>query len=594
MWNFTRSRQTAGNICLVLFTAFLFTILVAPFGMVGAAEAATAPTATTFVENGQPATAKDVSTNLDGTYYLLVNLALDPLTQSNFNTMEIKFDFGSNKVISVYAKDIVSSVYNGVYTLVYTPSADFKYPTYTVVYGKVYVGGSLLQDLILTMNLKPPVNPTGNLTIPEGDGTATLPTGLLLDNGENLDIAAALNPVGGTSVTLGGVVKDLTSFVLGNGQTVNITNVTSMGDQPFTVNQAITLQSSVTGQPIVIGNPAVAITISIPDGTTIMAPAGWGGLFTPPTAISSVSGTAPAGYTVNTANVMKFGADVPLLFSQPVTVILPNVNSAVAYKVAGSSQWVKITTLADGTYANPTAPAFPGEAYISDGTNTKIITWHATEFAAITAASAPAPGPSPSSSSTPTGGALTPAIYTFGDIAKHWAKDDIQLLVDKGIVAGISANNFAPDATITRAQFATLLVKALGIAEVKPAKATFKDVKSGAWYYGTVEAAAAKGLVAGSKGSFRPEGKITRQEMAVMVAKALKVGGKNVTADASVLNKFSDKSQIASWAQSSVAVAVKEGIISGRTATTVVVKANATRAEGTVMIKKVLSSLGKL
>jgi hypothetical protein len=168
------------------------------------------------------------------------------------------------------------------------------------------------------------------------------------------------------------------------------------------------------------------------------------------------------------------------------------------------------------------------------------------------------------------------------------------LLVDKGIVKGIAANKFAPDATITRAQFATLLVKALGLADVKPAQATFKDVKAGAWYYGTVEAAAANGLVAGSKGSFNPEGKITRQEMAVMIANALKVGGKNVTADSTELAKFSDKSQIASWAQSSVAVAVKEGIITGRTADTVVPEVNATRAEGTVMIKKVLGSLGKL
>jgi len=79
-----------------------------------------------------------------------------------------------------------------------------------------------------------------------------------------------------------------------------------------------------------------------------------------------------------------------------------------------------------------------------------------------------------------------------------------------------------------------------------------------------------------------------------MVANALKVGGKDVSADTAELDKFSDKSEIANWAQSSVAVAVKEGIITGRTATTVVPKANATRAEGTVMIKKVLSSLGEL
>ncbi|MFA5882153.1 MAG: S-layer homology domain-containing protein, partial [Eubacteriales bacterium] len=194
---------------------------------------------------------------------------------------------------------------------------------------------------------------------------------------------------------------------------------------------------------------------------------------------------------------------------------------------------------------------------------------------------------------------LMAKIAAFADILSHWARNDIQLMFDKGIVKGMTANSFAPDANITRAQFATLLVKALGLAESQTVSGVFKDVKSNAWYRGTVEAAAAHGLVVGyANGTFGPDGKITRQEMAAMVAKALKVGGKTVTLSsgeaAQLVSKFSDKQQIGSWAQDSVAIAVKEGIITGRTATTFVAKANATRAEGTVMIKKVLESLGKI
>lgn len=597
MWNFTRSRQTAGNICLVLFTAFLFTILVAPFGMVGSAEAAS------FVDkNGAGVTSKTIYTDSNGVYSILVNLAVDPITDPDFNTMQIKFDLGNNKVISVYAKDIVESVYTTayakVYTLVYKPAAEFQNPVYTTIYGKLYVGDNPYQNLILTMNIKPPetAEPVGDLPLSEGSGTgsAALPEGtteVVFDEGESLDVNAQVSSVVGTTVNVAGVATDLTNLTV-NGQAEDITQVTAIGGQAFTVEKAVALESGVANEPIVITNAAVnGSSVSIPDGTKVMTKAGWNGKISPPTVVAAaaVTGNPPAGFNVTTTKVIKFGSDdVSLLFDKPVTFVLPNTTGDIAYRVPGSSTWVRITNLAAGTYANPTAPVFPQEAYISDGINTKIITWHATEFAPITTV-----GGSPGSSSP---GPSKPVTVTsnFGDIASHWAKDDIELLFSKGIIAGITDKQFAPDATITRAQFATLLVKALGLADAQPANATFKDVKSGAWYYGAVEAAAANGLVAGSNGSFNPEGQITRQEMAAMVANALKVGGKDVSADTAELDKFSDKSEIANWAQSSVAVAVKEGIITGRTATTVVPKANATRAEGTVMIKKVLSSLGEL
>jgi putative cell wall-binding protein len=93
--------------------------------------------------------------------------------------------------------------------------------------------------------------------------------------------------------------------------------------------------------------------------------------------------------------VIEVGAaNAILLFDQPVILTLPGVTGTVGYKPAGSDSWVQITQLAGGTYANPAAPAFPGEAYISNGTDTKIITWHFTSFAGLSAQNVPSAGSS--------------------------------------------------------------------------------------------------------------------------------------------------------------------------------------------------------
>lgn len=78
-----------------------------------------------------------------------------------------------------------------------------------------------------------------------------------------------------------------------------------------------------------------------------------------------------------------------LLLSQPADIILAGVTGTVGYKPAGSSTWTQITNVCGGTYAAPSDPTFPGECYISDGTNTKIVTYHFTVFGSLNANPAP-------------------------------------------------------------------------------------------------------------------------------------------------------------------------------------------------------------
>ncbi|MDN5366416.1 MAG: N-acetylmuramoyl-L-alanine amidase [Thermacetogenium sp.] len=188
----------------------------------------------------------------------------------------------------------------------------------------------------------------------------------------------------------------------------------------------------------------------------------------------------------------------------------------------------------------------------------------------------------------------------FTDVAGHWAEDTIKLMAAKGIIKGMTATTFAPEAEVTRAQFATMLVNALNIRQQAATGTRFSDVPATAWFANTVETAAANGLLNGyPDGSFKPNAKITRQELAVMVANALKFRGKDaaeLTAEEvnTILSGYSDRGQIGSWAKRAAAVVVKSGIVKGRAVDQFAPLATAKRCEAVVMIKQMLSFLGEL
>lgn len=177
---------------------------------------------------------------------------------------------------------------------------------------------------------------------------------------------------------------------------------------------------------------------------------------------------------------------------------------------------------------------------------------------------------------------------SFDDIGKHWARADIELMANKLIVKGVSNTRFAPESSITRAEFATMLVHALGLTS-DAASATFIDVKTSDWFAGSVGAAVKAKLVTGfSDNSFKPNATITREQMAVMVSKAISAARKTVPASNDALAKFNDKASISSWAQAAVSQAVEAKIITGTTEKTFVPSANASRAQAVVMTKRLL------
>ena len=181
----------------------------------------------------------------------------------------------------------------------------------------------------------------------------------------------------------------------------------------------------------------------------------------------------------------------------------------------------------------------------------------------------------------------------FVDLGGHWAKADVELLASKLIVRGVAERRFAPDAAVTRAEFAALLVRALGLpASSSGGGAGFSDVPTQAWYASAVEAAVHAGLANGTaQDRFAPNERITREQMAVMVAKALMLaGGQGGSANpgSADLSGFPDRDAISPWAQASVAQAAAAGLVSGMPDGTFAPSATATRAQAAVLLKRLL------
>lgn len=145
---------------------------------------------------------------------------------------------------------------------------------------------------------------------------------------------------------------------------------------------------------------------------------------------------------------------------------------------------------------------------------------------------------------------------TFDDIQKHNNQLAIEALASREIINGKTETAFEPNATMTRAEFATIIVKALGLLPY--VSNTFTDVKTEDWFAPFVGTASTYNIVSGkSQSFFDPNGVITREEAAAMVLRAAKLCGMDTeyeTIEArDILSQFTDYVKSSSWARVSLA-----------------------------------------
>ena len=148
------------------------------------------------------------------------------------------------------------------------------------------------------------------------------------------------------------------------------------------------------------------------------------------------------------------------------------------------------------------------------------------------------------------------AEFNDADSISSWAKEAVQFLTDKGYIQGDEKGNFNPAGTLTRAEAAEILSKALDL------KATgtedFSDVDENDWFYNAVLATSPELFDGMGNGKFEPKAQLTREQAAKVIVQGYQLTGK---AD---LSQFADASKASKWAVSYLETAVDNGVINGK------------------------------
>ena len=191
-----------------------------------------------------------------------------------------------------------------------------------------------------------------------------------------------------------------------------------------------------------------------------------------------------------------------------------------------------------------------------------------------------------------------PDLYNpqFADLNEaSWAADAINSLAKKGILTGRTDTEFAPNASVTRAEFVKMVSTLYNLVTPtsKFATQSFKDVPKDAWFFNYVEVCAQLGIVNGEgDGYFNPNALISRQEMAAIMYRTATIMGTKLTATEAV-KTFADANEISDYAKAAVSALQTAGIISGTSDTTFEPALACTRAQAAVIINNMYTKYAK-
>lgn len=176
----------------------------------------------------------------------------------------------------------------------------------------------------------------------------------------------------------------------------------------------------------------------------------------------------------------------------------------------------------------------------------------------------------------------------FIDISNHWAREIINAAAEKNIVNGYKDNTFRPNNSITRAEFLTILYNS-GVVDTAEADGdiSFNDVTGNEWYYDYIKWGAENNLIVGYEdNTFRGNNIISRQEMAVVISKFIKLA--EIETDEAEAVEFADADTIAPWAKEYVDNISAYGIVKGDNNNLYLPNKALTRAETAVIINQII------
>ena len=194
----------------------------------------------------------------------------------------------------------------------------------------------------------------------------------------------------------------------------------------------------------------------------------------------------------------------------------------------------------------------------------------------------------PGKPSTPTTPDKPTDGFKFTDVSRNdWFYGDVSYVYENGIMDGVSAETFAPNATLTRGMIVTILYR----MENKPAvtgASKFTDVDANEWYGAPVAWAAENGIVTGySETTFGPNDPVTREQLAAILYRYAVYKGMSAVTLEQNLSRFTDADQISAYAVPAMNWAVGKGLINGADGK-LSPKASATRAQVAAIIHRYL------
>ena len=173
----------------------------------------------------------------------------------------------------------------------------------------------------------------------------------------------------------------------------------------------------------------------------------------------------------------------------------------------------------------------------------------------------------------------------FTDVPEgSWYADAVNYVSEKGYMAGVGDNRFAPNDEVTRAMFVTILAR-ITMAETDGTASAFTDVPANKWYTGAVSWAAENGIVNGvGDRMFAPGKSITRQDLCTILYRFVNAMDYELTVGEE--KTFTDSASVSSYAAEAVRYASSVGLIAGYDDGTFRPKATATRAQMAVIIMR--------
>ena len=183
-------------------------------------------------------------------------------------------------------------------------------------------------------------------------------------------------------------------------------------------------------------------------------------------------------------------------------------------------------------------------------------------------------------------------INPFADVKESdWFYNDVMFVYSNGIMAGTGETTFEPNTTTNRAMFVAVVWR----LENMPAPentASFTDVEKGTWYTEAAAWAYENGIASGfGDGTFGPNEKLTREQLAVFLYKYAQYKGYDLTITGNI-DSFIDKDSVSPWAKDAVTWAVQNGFIAGKDGNKLDPKGFATRAEFAAIIHRFIENMG--